>query len=1454
MGLLDFAKKKRDQVVGFLKENPTPASFVQNKVTNYFKPTGEVRTRDIVRELPASYKENFGTPQARLQSFASTPKATFADDYSWKENPIKKFVATVPQEIINTPVRAARNIGQTGLDIQDMVRRKQFDKRKALQIAGRTGEQVLDALSMGKGKAAIATGNQFLKGVKPLGQLMKEGGKQGLRTGMGYGAGYGASQGVQDENATVGSVAQNTAVGTLAGGVLGGALGGGLPALGALPGSVRNSIKNFVSKPKVTDSIPAHYIPSREKFPVGQVPSGYRATGTQDAGNNTREALTEKLIPTQQKTNRALPTLSDWGREVRGAMPAPGMSIQDVSGGNFKSKNIVDAFDGSTGQSGLGKFGNVRYEIGSLGRNQGARKTGQVDRFPAEEIGGTLQFVKKSLRASNDPKNYRFGNVAHIAEMPNGEKRVVYTRKNANGAEEVINWHKIDETKNPNYLKQLESFGSPDGNRTHILDLEGQRSNPLAYGAETSIAPNGGKVNATSLRQFALPSGNRPLALPNAPGHYAGEGFTMKPGGKRNITDLFDGPAEGIYTVPVKDKNGVAKKIPVSSQYAPNPQDAPKTMGAVRRFFTGGEKVLEKSGKGGKEMRRLMEEQRKQEDLMRGGWNVHIDKALAGLSKEEVSNVDAVLRGEATPINANTAKSSSMLREWFNSIGKTAEEKQFQIQTPDGVKVPFKMRENYAPQMYNFTDFEKGAMRDKALQHLVDTKQARNLGEATKLLDDFIQQNGERRFGNLEKARTIDLPGFERDPAIYAKKYAQSIAKRFSEVDNFGMKDSRIAELVNRIAQEGGDYASAQRIFDYTTKGADQNKIVNGITQYNLATQLDLSALTNITQNINTATKAGGWNTIKGAVKGFTKEGKEIADLAGVDDDFIHSRETGVDLNKVVKFVMWPFKKVEGFNRRTAANAGVLRAQEMAQQKEMTDFAVRELRSLGIDPANIKNGRLSKEDMLSAAYEMARKTQFKVDPLDVPSAWKTPAGKLFTQFQSFSFMQTKFIRDAILKEAKQGNFAPLVRFIPLAIAASYATSYVRNLITGRDPEEANKSLDIRAWDKWGKSFGDFATGKIIQGKFLYDTYNNPYSTPIQKMTRTASTILGPSIGKGGSVINALESMQAGFEDNKKSEISIAKGTKEAKDPYLDTKRFVAGEVPFVGEFVKNKAFAYPASKYAPEEKAQFAKENAVSESKVVNIQLQRGTITPEEAQQKMQDIQESYQKDITKISEKSGSVLPTAQAKESGGNLDSRIQFNPVSGKYNYFDKNGDYKSDTKEKAEQAIAVNDWLDTDEDTLEFGGRFYTKDDSTDQGYTSKSMKEKKESDTNKELSFMANKIESKKDQKDVDGYIKESEALYAKLGLMYRAETDEATKLDIENKMRDIATSVNKYKSYRGFTKPKKGKKISVASQNDAQYIVKSMTSRLKPLRAFSSRRTNLASVSRPNIRRPKRLS
>lgn len=175
----------------------------------------------------------------------------------------------------------------------------------------------------------------------------------------------------------------------------------------------------------------------------------------------------------------------------------------------------------------------------------------------------------------------------------------------------------------------------------------------------------------------------------------------------------------------------------------------------------------------------------------------------------------------------------------------------------------------------------------------------------------------------------------------------------------------------------------------------------------------------------------------------------------------------------------------------------------------------------------------------------------------------------------------------------------------------------------------------------------------------------------------------------------------------------------------------------------------------------------------------------------------------------------------------------------------------TEKAAEKAVTLESWKNSDEETLEYGGKYYYKDDTTESGYRSKTLESKKKEDTNKDVTLSKEKMQSYKTDKDVDSWLKEADVLYKKYDKMLRAETDEVERLKIENDMKTLASQFNKYKSYGGYTKPKKAKKISIANQKDSvEYALRGLR-KLKPLRSYTRSRTNLASVSRPSIRRPK---
>ena len=159
-----------------------------------------------------------------------------------------------------------------------------------------------------------------------------------------------------------------------------------------------------------------------------------------------------------------------------------------------ESKKVLEAFDKSTKQTKIGDF-----ELGSFGRNSAIRKTTLGDRFPEGELNKTVKNISEAYRASSNPTNYRYDNIAHIAKMPDGETRAIYTRLNANGKEEIINWHTISK---PEYLADIRKNGIPDGTRTRTISLEGRKPVQLTDRDNLSIAQEGETVKP--IRKLAV--------------------------------------------------------------------------------------------------------------------------------------------------------------------------------------------------------------------------------------------------------------------------------------------------------------------------------------------------------------------------------------------------------------------------------------------------------------------------------------------------------------------------------------------------------------------------------------------------------------------------------------------------------------------------------------------------------------------------------------------------------------------------------------------------------------------------------------------------------------------------------------------------------------------------------------------------------------------------------------
>lgn len=214
--MLQLLKKKKDQYFDWKNK-------VDNKAKNALKNT----FIKVGSKIPDA-NQTIG------KAMANTPKLEVAQNI---QNPVGRFAGTIAQETLNIPSKIMRNVGQTGMDISSG---NIYTPQGARKFAGRTGENILDVVTMGKGKLAYNMGkNTLLKGIKRVGQAFVRGGKQGTITGTKLGVGYGTALEAQKDQTSLPNIFKQGAIGGVTGGITGGLLGGTLAGTGSIHGSFK---------------------------------------------------------------------------------------------------------------------------------------------------------------------------------------------------------------------------------------------------------------------------------------------------------------------------------------------------------------------------------------------------------------------------------------------------------------------------------------------------------------------------------------------------------------------------------------------------------------------------------------------------------------------------------------------------------------------------------------------------------------------------------------------------------------------------------------------------------------------------------------------------------------------------------------------------------------------------------------------------------------------------------------------------------------------------------------------------------------------------------------------------------------------------------------------------------------------------------------------------------------
>lgn len=609
----------------------------------------------------------------------------------------------------------------------------------------------------------------------------------------------------------------------------------------------------------------------------------------------------------------------------------------------------------------------------------------------------------------------------------------------------------------------------------------------------------------------------------------------LKKAGGKIVSGLLDAAGNPIRAaagdvMPILDELGnIAKEVTVRAPKVdiPHPEFlqpeaalAPTHVPLVRQVFDRTRNVIGSMGEGGKELAQRVHAWREGAETDAAAFLQRMPTVKA-LKAGEFERVVDVLEGRAEASSPRIAQAAEEAKAVLDDLFSRAENA--------GVDVAERMG-NYFPHVYKESIVDQlrdTKKRAEAIRHLMDTGQAVDEAEAIDKLSRFATTSRDRRHGSLEMARLANLPGYEKTKeALYG--HILSATRRINEVAQFGPDDAIKDRLVTRMTAEGFEGDLANDLFKTIVGAKTYSKAAEDISRvartWHTATRLGLAVLGNATQSVNTASVVGVVRTLRAAPKAVWSEAEqEFADRAGVTLDSVlkEVREGGGFSEKVMPKLLVGFNEVEKFNRRIAAIGGRDFAIDMAQKAANgSNGAARALVRLGLDPDAVRRagGVLTDAEQIRAARSIVERTQFRVDPQDLPQWTSHPIGKMAAQFKTFSYNQTAFVKRELIDEARKGNVLPLVRFAILAPVAQAAATETRNALQGRESEEDP-----------GMRVLQYALGPLgVAGDVSRTLFGiNSKYVPIERRTaQFVGSLAGPTAGTAtellGAGLNALE--------------------------------------------------------------------------------------------------------------------------------------------------------------------------------------------------------------------------------------------------------------------------------------------------------------------------------------------
>ena len=348
-----------------------------------------------------------------------------------------------------------------------------------------------------------------------------------------------------------------------------------------------------------------------------------------------------------------------------------------------------------------------------------------------------------------------------------------------------------------------------------------------------------------------------------------------------------------------------------------------------------------------------------------------------------------------------------------------------------------------------------------------------SLAEARGRVLRYFKASRQQRYGNLERAREIDLPFYDPNPKRVLPKYLASTERRLADAEVLGPNLEKVDQLLGTIKNPDVQDLM-RRMVKVIRPGANQGEQLAGkaldFTRGISTTRLSpLSGITNLGQSSNSYLASDAKSFLKGFTKAiFTKEGRRLPIESGnLAESVLRAiqQQAGGDSRLVGGYLKAiGFTQTEQLNRRIGSNVGAEYGKSLYKKllKNPTNKLIRsELQDLELNPDDLLKTGFNKDSVLRAAKVFTDRTQFRSREIDLPSiATTTPIGKNLAQFKTFAFQQSRFISKQTIGQLKTNprralrNIAILATVYPLT---GEAIADLRSIISGK--ERTNRGIE-----------------------------------------------------------------------------------------------------------------------------------------------------------------------------------------------------------------------------------------------------------------------------------------------------------------------------------------------------------------------------------------------------------